>query len=131
MAVYVDTLVNYGGSATFRWTHSCHMWADTIEELHAFAASIGMRRAWFQPPKDHGVRLPHYDLNANRRRIAVLKGAIELDRTQAVNKWIELGFMKPRPMVAKGGEPKDNAKLWEKLDAVADEVKRVEKGGEA
>lgn len=47
--VYVDDLVRYGyGPARLRGG-SCHMMADTLEELHAMAASIGMKRAWFQP----------------------------------------------------------------------------------
>jgi len=27
MSVYVDTLFKYGGSESFRWIHSCHMYA--------------------------------------------------------------------------------------------------------
>lgn len=73
MSVYVDPLLNHGGSATFKWTHSCHMYADTIDELHDMARRIGMKRAWFQN-KPH---LPHYDLNASRRAAAVRSGAIE------------------------------------------------------
>lgn len=53
----------------------CHMVADTIAELHAMAAAIGMRRAWFQP-----LSFPHYDVSLARRRLALVKGAIELDR---------------------------------------------------
>lgn len=78
MSVYVDALMKWGGSATFRWTHSCHMYADTLEELHAFAQSIGMKRAWFQ---NHAF-LPHYDLNTSRRKVAVTRGAVEHDRNQ-------------------------------------------------
>lgn len=74
MAVYVDPLRNYGGSATFRWKHSCHLFADTEEELHAFAKKIGMKRSWFQGE----ARLPHYDLNARRRQAAVQAGAVEV-----------------------------------------------------
>lgn len=73
MSVYVDPLHEWGGSATFRWKHSCHMFADTADELHAFAKKIGMRREWAQT----GGML-HYDLNANRRRVAVLFGAKEV-----------------------------------------------------
>lgn len=91
MSVYLDPLMNHGGSATFKWTHSCHMFADTIEELNAFAVSIGLRLAWFQLGK--GGKFPHYDLNAGRRRAAVRQGAIELDRRGAVEKWVELGFL--------------------------------------
>ena len=44
MSVYVDPVMAHGGSKTFRWERSCHMYADTLEELHAMARAIGMRR---------------------------------------------------------------------------------------
>lgn len=75
MPVYVDQLLNHGGSATFKWKHSCHLLADTEEELHAFAKLIGMKREWFQKSRRG---LPHYDLNASRRAVAVQRGAIEI-----------------------------------------------------
>lgn len=78
--VYVDALVDY------RWElgPSCHLLADTEEELHAFAASLGMKRAWFQDGESHSV--PHYDLVASRRKLAVKLGAIEINRRQLVEK---------------------------------------------
>lgn len=86
MSVYVDPLMNHGGSATFRWKRSCHLFADSLDELHAFAKSIGMKKEWFQPNKT----VDHYDLNENRHRIALLKGAIQLDRNDSIMKWREL-----------------------------------------
>lgn len=80
MSVYVDPLFNHGGSATFRWTQSCHMYADALEELHLMATRIGMKRSWFQ----NKIRLPHYDLVASRRRQAVELGAVEHTREQMV-----------------------------------------------
>lgn len=73
MAVYVDELVVYPNAKGIFRSGSCHLSADTEDELHAFAAKIGMRRAWFQPHK----RLPHYDLIASKRALAVALGAIE------------------------------------------------------
>ncbi len=78
--VYVDALINYG----WKLGPSCHLLADTEEELHAFAASIGMKRAWFQDGDNHSV--PHYDLVASRRKLAVKLGAIEINRHQLVEK---------------------------------------------
>lgn len=49
---------------------SSHLTADTVEELHAFASRIGLRRAWFQ-----GGRVPHYDLTMARREDALRAGA--------------------------------------------------------
>lgn len=70
MAAYVDKLRDWG----WRYGKSCHLAADTLEELHAFAASIGMKRSWFQ-----GGRRPHYDLTERRRAAAVALGAREVD----------------------------------------------------
>lgn len=54
---------------------SCHLVTDgPLEELHAFAGRIGIRRAWFQ-----GGKYPHYDLTGRRREAAVRLGAVELD----------------------------------------------------
>ena len=43
---------------------------------HAFAASIGLRREWFQ---DH-PSAPHYDLTPAKRALAVANGARETTR---------------------------------------------------
>lgn len=52
---------------------SCHMTTDgRLEELHAFAESIGLRREWFQP---HPIA-PHYDLTRQRRGRALRAGAV-------------------------------------------------------
>ncbi len=53
----------------------CHMVSDrSVEELHAFAFEIGLRRVWFQ-----GGPRPHYDLRPTKRRLAVSRGAEEVD----------------------------------------------------
>lgn len=82
MAVYVDDLMTCTPTANWRWSKSCHLIADDLDELHEFAKQIGMRRSWFQGNN----RLPHYDLNENRRRVAVKQCAIELDRRGFVSK---------------------------------------------
>jgi len=52
---------------------SCHLTTDgSIEELHAFAKRLGMRRSWFQ---EHPVT-PHYDLVPARRSRALVLGAV-------------------------------------------------------
>ena len=81
MAVYVDRLCDYG------WRHgpSCHLIADSVEELIQFAVSIGLRPEWFQPKSS-----PHFDLTADGRRAAVLMGAIELDNRAFVGKLRQL-----------------------------------------
>lgn len=81
MSVYVDHIREYGGSPTFRWSKSCHMYADTLEELHTMANAIGMKRAWFQDKPG----FPHYDLVASRRKRAVALGAVEHITRQMVD----------------------------------------------
>jgi hypothetical protein len=43
-----------------------------IDELHRFARSLGLRRAWFQEHK----RMPHYDLTVSKREQAIALGAV-------------------------------------------------------
>lgn len=76
--VYVDMLINYGGWFNKRFGPSCHMMADTEDELHLMANSIGMRRSWFQSGEMSSM--PHYDLTAGKRAKAVSLGAVEIDR---------------------------------------------------
>lgn len=77
MSVYVDSLVEYG----WKLGRSCHMVADTLDELHAMAKHIGLRRSWFQEKS-----APHYDLTMGRRERAVAAGCVELDRRAFVKK---------------------------------------------
>jgi hypothetical protein len=87
MSVYVDPIAPYGQSATWRWHESCHMYADTVEELHAMADKLGLKRAWFQTPN----RLPHYDLTRSKRRQAVKLGAVQTDFRHVAS------FIRPPP----------------------------------
>lgn len=52
----------------------CHLSADTEDELHAFAAKIGLKRAWSQKC---GTPRVHYDLTPGKRALAVARGATE------------------------------------------------------
>lgn len=67
------------------------MFADSEEELHEFAAKIGMRRIWFQNKK-----LPHYDLTVKRQQLALSLGAIEVNSTWIKQKLKERK-VKPSP----------------------------------
>ena len=99
MGVYIDNLMNHG----WRLGPSCHMWADTADELHAFATRLGLKRAWYQcKPRPNGYTFPHYDLTAKRREVAVRYGAIELDRVATVAKWTELGYRPNRKAAVAG-----------------------------
>jgi len=57
-----------------RW---CHLTADTLDELHAMADKIGLRRAWFQ--SSHLLHHCHYDLVPSKRALAVRHGAVEVN----------------------------------------------------
>lgn len=74
MTVYVDDmrLPARVGRLEARWSH---LLADTDEELHAFAASIGLRRSWAQYP---GTWKSHYDVTDSKRAEAIRAGALAL-----------------------------------------------------
>jgi hypothetical protein len=74
--VYVDEIRDYRDWETLPkhlrrlWSH---MVADSLEELHAMADAIGMRRSWFQDKPG----FPHYDITPPKRAMAIRKGALE------------------------------------------------------
>lgn len=78
MTVYVDQarIAARVGRIPGRWSH---MVADTDDELHAFAARLGLRRAWAQHP---GIPHSHYDVTDAKRRQAIALGAVPIDRRQ-------------------------------------------------
>lgn len=73
MTVYVDSTRNPLGRMIM-----CHMWADSIDELHAMADALGMRREWLHAPPD--AKWPHYDVSRSRKMMAISKGAVLTDR---------------------------------------------------
>lgn len=78
--VYVDTLKTQYGRMKMS-----HMLADTVDELHAMADRIGLKREWFQDPaKDTNVRTPHYDVCQAMKAKALAAGAVECDRKKVV-----------------------------------------------
>jgi len=74
VTVYVDDmrLPARVGQLRARWSH---LTADTKDELHAFAAAIGLRRSWFQ---DKPRGLWHYDVTDSKRRAALAAGAVPI-----------------------------------------------------
>jgi len=80
--IFVDALLARVARKGWRLGPSCHLftlpgWED---DLHELAASIGLKRGWFQ---DQAV-MPHYDLTGSRRELAVRRGAVELGRAETV-----------------------------------------------
>jgi len=82
MTVYVDSIVQWPTRLRCFRQGSCHLAADTLEELHTFARRLGLRRSWFQ---DHPV-LAHYDLTPGRRAAAVALGAVELEGKEMIRR---------------------------------------------
>jgi hypothetical protein len=77
MTVYVD-------QAIWKWLGLkwCHLLADDLDELHRFAANLGIKRTSFQaPPKSSA---PHYDLTAYERKRAIAQGAVTCSRDEMV-----------------------------------------------
>ena len=58
----------------------CHMLADTLDELHEMADTIGVNRRWFQSE----ASTPHYDICKSKRHLAISHGAIEVSRRELV-----------------------------------------------
>lgn len=86
MAIIVDE-----SAWPYRGRLYCHMMSDlpdreaNLEELHAFAAKIGLKREWFQDT----VRFPHYDLSPNKRLQAIRGGAIQVTSREMVRVVLE------------------------------------------
>ncbi len=88
MAVYVDDFraaravkdEETGRTYKARWSH---LTADTVEELHEFAARLGQKRSWFQgvcktgkcPAVEGACRHFHYDVVDAKRTKAIALGA--------------------------------------------------------
>jgi hypothetical protein len=88
MTVYVDNsnIAATVGRHTSRWSH---LTADNKEELHAFAARLGLRRSYFQTCVKARKWCPpetcphwHYDVTAGKREQAIRMGAQPMDIRQ-------------------------------------------------
>lgn len=85
MTVYVDPLMDFGWKLRGKPVQNCHMFTDELDlsALHSLAAKVGMKLAWFQ----NSSSAPHYDLTPSRREIAVMFGAVEVDRNLSCEIW--------------------------------------------
>lgn len=75
--IYVDDLRpvrRAAGCFGTRVSHSCHMFADNRDELHAFAKKIGLKKAYFH----YRGATSHYDLTVTKRQLAMAQGAAEV-----------------------------------------------------
>ncbi|WP_175690391.1 DUF4031 domain-containing protein [Burkholderia anthina] len=81
MAVYVDN-----ARIAWRGRRWCHLVADSLDELHGFAKSLGLKRGWFQAQ----ASLPHYDVTVEVRDVALSRGAMQADRRTLVSRGRQL-----------------------------------------
>lgn len=72
MAILIDSFYNGTRGPVRYWLRICgHLVSDTsLEELHLFAKSLGLRREWF-----HEKSIPHYDLTGEVYNLALERGA--------------------------------------------------------
>lgn len=97
MTVYVDNM-----RATCGTMIMCHMIADSDQELHTMADTIGVARRWHQAPPKHSS---HYDIALSKRKLALDAGAVEIT-------WRQAGAMNARRRVTGSlGSPED-AEEW-------------------
>lgn len=77
MPVYVD-------DARIAWRGKLwsHLVADTVEELHEFAARLGLRPEWFQ----RKTLYPHYDVTSSVRERAIVLGAVAAHKEVVVTR---------------------------------------------
>lgn len=80
MAILVDELREYPHTR-LPFRHWCHLVSDhSFDELHAFAAGIGIPR--------HRFQRDHYDLPAHLRELAVEFGAVEVGTRELTQRMI-------------------------------------------
>ncbi|MFI9047969.1 DUF4031 domain-containing protein [Streptomyces sp. NPDC053427] len=90
MAIYIDPPTWPGHGRM--WSH---LVSDTsFEELHAFAARIGIPRRAFE--RDH------YDLPAERYAEAARAGAVEVGCKELLRRLTEAGLRRPKHRTAPG-----------------------------
>lgn len=78
MTVYVDDMYLHPIGQFGRMKMS-HLIADTDDELHAMAATIGVARRWHQAPPKHDS---HYDIAMSKREKAIGAGAVPISYRQ-------------------------------------------------
>ena len=81
--IYIDPPREYPTRLRHKvWSH---LVSDTSEEeLHAFAARLGLKRAWFQGrPKASAA---HYDVTASKYELAIKLGAIPVTSRELVTR---------------------------------------------
>jgi len=114
VTVYIDDM-----NASFGRMKMSHMIADTDDELHAMAATIGVDRRWWQSPEKTSGS--HYDIALTKKALAIAAGAVAIT-------WRECGAMNARRRITgELGRP-DDAVEWRLAYSAA---RRAEQGAPA
>ena len=81
MAILIDSFHNGARGPVRYWHRRCgHLVSDSsLDELHEFAASLGVRREWFQSKS-----IPHYDLTGEVYELALQYGAVLVSSREIV-----------------------------------------------
>ncbi len=92
MAILIDSFHNGARGPVRYWGRRCgHLVSDaSLEELHRFAESLGLRREWFQEKS-----IPHYDLTGQLYDLALKHGAILVSSREIVRRAVRMDG-KPR-----------------------------------
>lgn len=77
MTAYIDPPAFVKPSGKKRY---CHLTADSLPELHAFAAAMGLGKHFFHT----GARHIHYDVPEDKRPAALQAGAVEVTSREMV-----------------------------------------------
>lgn len=83
MTVYVDD--GFVAGEWGLWSGGGHLQADSAEELHAFAARLGLRPEWLQSRPGRPWN-DHYDLTRAARERAIALGARPVTWREAVRR---------------------------------------------
>lgn len=102
--VYVDNMLmgatvrngTTGRDVSGSWSH---LTADSDDELHEFAARLGLKRAYHQPSPPHSRS--HYDVTKRVRALAIRLGAIAV--RIGCEPWRGLGRRRTREGYSPGG----------------------------
>ena len=88
MTVYVDDFRIQArvGRLNARWSHLTCGPFDDLEELHAFAAKIGLQHRWFQ---DKPWPRAHYDVTESKRQEAIRAGATPITWREAGKQMVD------------------------------------------
>ena len=104
MTVYVDALKRYEkvkGRARPGPISMAHMTADTLDELHAAAEALGLKRAWYQGPPL--TAHAHYDIGRKAWKRAVhglgaqeVSSRVIAEKARALGRLSALNIPKPK-----------------------------------